>query len=43
VLDTVNWERVDASELVSTLHHNMKLKKRGGGFKPVEKLSFPEP
>jgi hypothetical protein len=43
VLDDVHWHRVDASELVSTLHHNMKLKKRGSGFEPVEKLSFAEP
>jgi hypothetical protein len=33
----VNWDKVDASDLVETLVHRMKLT-RGKGFKPVEKL-----
>ncbi|MCW8138203.1 MAG: hypothetical protein KIT58_04790 [Planctomycetota bacterium] len=36
-LDPVNWDLVDASDLVETLEHRMKLT-RGKGFVPVEPL-----
>jgi hypothetical protein len=36
-LDRVNWERVDASDLVEQLEHRMKVT-RGKGFVPVEPI-----
>jgi hypothetical protein len=41
ITSRVDWTRVDASELVTKLHHNMKLK-RGKGFEPVQELTFTE-
>jgi hypothetical protein len=39
-LESVDWDRVDASDLVGSLLHRMKMK-RGKGFSAVERLATP--